>query len=157
MAQAPVRVDSPSARTARSALENVCSGARIDCIAQHYSPDFIDHINDLELYGHAGVKRSVEMYRRMLSDMRIVIQDQVVDGECVATRFVVTGVSYGRPVSFNGITISRLRDGLIVEDWSVTDTIGMLRQLGAWRAFAILLRSLGKRSAAAPRLAAQRR
>ncbi|MBA3357764.1 MAG: hypothetical protein H0U18_17845 [Pyrinomonadaceae bacterium] len=38
------------------------------------------------------------------------------------------------------MTISRFKDGLIVEDWSVTDTLGMLRQLGAWRSALIGLR-----------------
>jgi hypothetical protein len=64
--------------------------------------------------------------------MSITVEEQVVQGDRVASRFVVTGTSYGRPVRFNGITISRFDNGLIVEDWSVTDTIGMLRQLGAW-------------------------
>jgi len=41
-----------------------------------------------------------------------------------------------------GITISHLEDGLIVEDWSVTDTLGMLRQLGMWRLLIVMLRSL---------------
>ena len=30
-----------------------------------------------------------------------------------------------------------LENGLVVEDWSVTDTFGMLRQLGFWRALLI--------------------
>jgi hypothetical protein len=40
------------------------------------------------------------------------------------------------------ITISRFADGLIVEDWSVTDTLGMLRQLGMWRSVLVGLTSL---------------
>jgi hypothetical protein len=43
-------------------------------------------------------------------------------------------------VSFNGITISRFENGLIIEDWSVTDTLGMLRQLGLWRSLLLALR-----------------
>jgi len=53
---------------------------------------------------------------------------------------VVSGKSFARTVRFNGITISRFKDGLIVEDWSVTDTLGMLRQLGAWRSALVGLR-----------------
>ena len=56
--------------------------------------------------------------------------------------FVVSGVAYGRPVRFNGITISRMEDGLVVEDWSVTDTLGMLRQLGLWRLIRVMVGSL---------------
>jgi hypothetical protein len=54
----------------------------------------------------------------------------------------VTGNSFGRRVRFNGITISRFKDDLIVEDWSVTDTFGMLRQLGVWRSLMAGVRQL---------------
>lgn len=129
------------AQIAREALEQVCSGARVDCISQYYSPEFVDHVNDFELRGHGGVRQSVQLYRRILSKMSIVVVDQVVEGERVVSRFVVNGVARGRTVSFNGITISQLKDGRIVEDWSVTDTLAMLRQLGLWRTLAVLLRS----------------
>jgi ketosteroid isomerase-like protein len=130
------------AQIAREALEQVCSGARIDCIPTYYSPEFVDHVNDFELKGHAGARQSVRLYRKILSEMSIVVVDQVVDGERVVSRFVVNGIASGRVVSFNGITITRLKDGRIVEDWSVTDTLGMLRQLGPWRALRVLLRSV---------------
>jgi hypothetical protein len=45
-------------------------------------------------------------------------------------------------VRFSGITISRFENGMIVEDWSVTDTLGMLRQLGVWRSVLIAAGSL---------------
>jgi predicted ester cyclase len=132
------------AQIAREALEQVCSGARVDCISEYYSPEFVDHVNEFELRGHAGVRQSVQLYRRVLSRMSIVVLDQVVQGERVVSRFVVNGVAHGRAVAFNGITISQLKDGRIVEDWSVTDTLGMLRQLGLWRTLAVLVRSAFK-------------
>jgi len=46
---------------------------------------------------------------------------------------VVSGTSHGRHVEFGGMTISRFEAGLIVEDWSVVDTLALVRQLGAWR------------------------
>jgi hypothetical protein len=130
-----------AAQKARDALEQVCSGAQLDYLSAYYSPDFLDHVNDFELRGHAGVRQSVRLYRKILSEMSIVVLDQVVEGQRVVSRFVVKGVACGRPVTFNGITISQLKDGRIVEDWSVTDTLGMFRQLGLWRMLAVLLRS----------------
>jgi predicted ester cyclase len=47
-------------------------------------------------------------------------------------------------VRFNGITISHVEDGLIVEDWSVTDALGMLRRLGMWRLLFVMLRGHGR-------------
>ena len=73
----------------------------------------------------------------MLSDLKITVEEQVTEGNRVTSRFVVTGINYGRRVRFNGITISRFENGLIVEDWSVTDTLTMLRQLGWWRSILV--------------------
>jgi predicted ester cyclase len=135
-------VNGEQAQIAKDALEQVCSGAQLDCLAQYYSPRFVDHVNDSEYRGHAGVQTSVNQYRKILSNITITVLDQVIEGQRVVSRFVVSGVAYGRPVRFNGITISHVEDGLVVEDWSVTDTLGMLRQLGLWRLIRVMLGSL---------------
>jgi hypothetical protein len=80
--------------------------------------------------------------------MSIRVEEQVVAGDRVTSRFVVSGTSYGRRVRFNGITISRFENGLIVEDWSVTDTLGMLRQLGLARSLLVGVKSFGSLMAA---------
>lgn len=82
------------------------------------------------------------MYTSVLSEMEIAVQDQMVDGDRVTSRFLVTAKSRGRSVRFGGITISRFENGLIVEDWSVTDTLGLLRQLGPWRSILLAFRAM---------------
>lgn len=129
------------ARDARGALERVCSGAGLDPPSRYYSPAFTDHVNDMEFHGLAGTEQSVDLYKRALSDLKVEVEEQATEGDRVVSRFVVTGTSYGRRVRFNGITISRFAGGLIVEDWSVTDTLGMLRQLGVWRSVWLGVRS----------------
>ena len=37
----------------------------------------------------------------------------------------------GKGVTVSGITISRLENGMVVEEWTTWDTLGMLVQLGA--------------------------
>ena len=123
--------------SARRALERVCSGAGLDPASRYYSPSFVDHVNDLEFHGLAGAEQSVQLYRKLLSDISIHVEEQVATGDRVSSRFVVSGTSHGRRVRFNGITISRFENGLIVEDWSVTDTLGMLRQLGLARSLLV--------------------
>jgi hypothetical protein len=63
----------------------------------------------------------------------IRVDEQLVEGNRVTSRFVVTGTRGRRRVRFGGITISRFEAGLIVEDWSVIDTLALARQLGLWR------------------------
>ena len=122
---------------AKAALERVCSGACLNEAGQFYSAAFRDHLNDLEFCGLEGANQSVSMYKAIFSELAITVEDQTVDGDRVTSRFVVDGICRGRRVRFNGITISRFADGMIVEDWSVTDTLGMLRQLGPWRSLAV--------------------
>jgi predicted ester cyclase len=122
------------AARAKAALERVCSGAELDSASRYYSPTFVDHVNDLEFHGLAGARASVGMYQRVLVDLAIEVTEQIVVGDRVTSRFVVTGANRGRRVRFGGITISRFAGGLIVEDWSVVDTLALVRQLGAWRA-----------------------
>lgn len=121
------------AANAKDALERVCSGKGLDSPSRYYSPEFVDHVNHMKFLGLEGARQSVELYTKVLSDLDIVVEEQLIDGDRVTSRFVVSGKSFGKRVRFNGITISRFKEGLIVEDWSVTDTLGMLRQLGAWR------------------------
>ncbi|MGH7949846.1 MAG: ester cyclase [Candidatus Binataceae bacterium] len=128
------------AKNAKGALERVCSGVSLDLSSRYYSAKFVDHINDLQFYGLVGIRQSIELYTNVLSQLKIEVIEQLVDGNRVTSRFVVKGVNRGRQVSVNGITISRFENGLIVEDWSVTDTLSMLRQLGLWRSVLVGLR-----------------
>lgn len=121
------------ADVARAALEHVCSGSGRAQASDYYSPQFVDYVNDMTFHGLTGAEESVSLYKGVLSNIRIEVQEQVVEGNRVTSRFVVSGENRGRRVRFNGITISRVENGLIVEDWSVTDTLGMLKQLGLWR------------------------
>jgi predicted ester cyclase len=135
-------------QNARDALERVCSGKGLDKPGRYYASCFVDHVNDVEFHGLEGAERSVGLYRSVFREMSIHVEEQVTEGDLVTSRFLVSGTSYGRDVRFSGITMSRFRDGKIVEDWSVTDTLGMLRQLGVWRTALLGIRTWTKLRAA---------
>jgi predicted ester cyclase len=126
---------------ARKALEQVCARGDLDLAQVCYAANFVDHVNALDLYGHEGIRRSTDLYRTLFDDLQIRVVDQITEGDRVVSRWVMTGSNRGRPAKMSGITISRMEAGRIVEDWSVLDSLELLRQLG-------LLRSL----LAAPRL-----
>jgi hypothetical protein len=48
-------------------------------------------------------------------------------------------------VTLPGITISRFEDEQIAEDWSVSDNLSLLRQLGLRRGLRLALRYLTRR------------
>jgi predicted ester cyclase len=118
---------------ARMALEQVCARGDMNLAPQCYAEDFADHVGELDYHGLEGVRRSTAAYRTLLDDLRFEVVDQVAEDDRVASRWVMTGSNRGRPVRVWGITISRLRDGRIVEDWTAYDSAALLRALGLKR------------------------
>jgi hypothetical protein len=77
--------------------------------------------------------------QRAFPDARITILNLVAEGEMVVARWRIQGVDLGgyeghlptgRVIQLTGITIVRLQDRVIVEEWNEIDVVGMLRQLG---------------------------
>lgn len=130
------------------ALEQVCARGDMTLAPRCYAEDFVDHVGRLQYRGLDGVRRSTQLYRMLFDDLAFEVVDQVAEGDRVASRWVLTGSNRGRPVRLWGITISRLRDGRIVEDWSAFDGIELLRALGILRTLLVasrFLRPLGAR------------
>jgi ubiquinone/menaquinone biosynthesis C-methylase UbiE/predicted ester cyclase len=119
--------------TARRALEEVCSGRDLDGIPRDYHPDFIDQVNRFTYRGHDGARQSVALYLALFPDLRFEVNDQVSEGEKVASRWTLHGTHKGREVQLRGIVISRFEDGRIIEDWAASDTLELIRQLGLRR------------------------
>jgi predicted ester cyclase len=117
----------------RTALEQVCSRGDMSLAPRCYAEDFADHVGRLEYRGLEGVEHSTAFYRALFDDLAFDVVDQVAEGDRVASRFVLSGTNRGRRVSLWGITISRLENGRIAEDWSAFDSIELIRQLGLWR------------------------
>ena len=120
---------------ARHALERVCSGSDASAAVGVYSPDFRDHVNAGEYRGYDGIRQSLGLYQLVFSDgdLSIRVEDQVSEGERVASRWVAEGHNRGRAIRIWGIVISRIEDGEIVEDWAASDNLDLIRQLGPWR------------------------
>jgi len=102
------------------------------------APEYVAHPE--EVHGADGLKEMVEGYRNALSGLRVTIDQQFTDGDYVATRFTIRGrhdgdlmgtPPSGKHVAFTGITISRCEGGRIVEEWEITDAVGLLGQIGA--------------------------
>jgi predicted ester cyclase len=120
---------------ARHALERVCSNADPAAAVGVYSRDFLDHVNARDYRGHDGIRRSLALYQLLFADgdLQIRVLDQVSEGERVVSRWVAEGHNRRRPLRLWGITISHMAGGEIVEDWSASDNLDVLRQLGLRR------------------------
>ena len=86
-----------------------------------------------------GLKEAAEIFR-VATPGRHEIPLQVAEGDLVVSRIVGHGVHAGellgipatnREVETDGIAVHRIRDGKIVEYWSVVDVARVLQQVGA--------------------------
>jgi predicted ester cyclase len=131
---------------ARGAIEIVCSGD-LSRMEEFYSPDFVDHVNDTTLHGYEGGRESVSFYHAIFKELSMGVDDQVTDGDRVASRWFLTGIYHGRPVTLRGITISRFgQDGRILEDHGHSDTISLARQIGIARTLVLAVEVLTGRA-----------
>jgi predicted ester cyclase len=120
---------------ARRALEEVCSNTDPSVAVGVYHRDFLDHVNARDYHGHAGIRQSLALYQLLFADgdLRIRVVDQIADGDRVVSRWLAAGHNRGRPLRLWGITISHFAGEEIVEDWSASDNLDVLRQLGLRR------------------------
>jgi predicted ester cyclase len=132
---------------ARHALEQVCSGSDPSAAIGVYSQDFHDHVNAAEYRGHDGIRKSLGLYQLVFSDgdLSIHVEDQVTEGDTVASRWVAAGHNRGRPIRIWGIVISRIEHGEIVEDWAASDNLQLIRQLGPWRLLLLAVAALRRK------------
>src|SRR5215213_3188354 len=128
-----------NAETARRALEVACAGKEPGAIDEVYAETFVDHVNSMEYRGTDGARQSVALYLELFPDLEFVIDEQVTEGNRVASRWTLHGTHRGRRVELWGIVISRLEDGKIVEDWAASDSLSLVRQLGVWRSLLLLV------------------
>jgi SAM-dependent methyltransferase/predicted ester cyclase len=136
----PTATATDQAETARHAIEEVCSGKDLEGIPRDYHPDFVDHVNRLTYHGHDGARRSIALYLELFPDLSFQVEDQVSEGDKVASRWTLRGTYGGREVKLRGIVISRFADGRIIEDWAASDTTELVRQLGPRRTLGLAIK-----------------
>lgn len=113
-----------------------------DVIDEHLAADYVGHDPSMPepIRGPAGFREYVRTFQNAFRDARITVEEQLAEGDLVATRWNGRGIHEGelmgvqptgKETTVTGITISRLKDGKVAEEWSSWDTFGMLVQLGA--------------------------
>jgi len=110
-------------------------------VDEFFAEDFVSYNQPPGLEpGAAGVKQFFAMFRDAFPDAQVTIDELVAEEDRLAVATTLTGTHEGellgiaptgRRVSVTGIDLVRVRDGQIVEHRGLTDTVGLLRQLGA--------------------------
>ncbi len=89
--------------------------------------------------GREGFLAFTQMFLDAFPDLQLTVEDLLAEGDRVAARVRGRGTHQGelmgiaptgRSFEASGITIIRLEDGRIAEEWEQIDMLGILQQLG---------------------------
>jgi steroid delta-isomerase-like uncharacterized protein len=123
-------------------FEELFNAGNLEVADEIIAPDHINHdptLPDIPS-GPEGQRQIVNLYRGAFTNAHISIEEQLAEGERVATRWSGSGThqgelmgvaATGNQVRVTGITINRVWGGKIQESWSNYDALGMMRQIGA--------------------------
>jgi steroid delta-isomerase-like uncharacterized protein len=111
-----------------------------DILDEVYAADLVWHEPDQDIRGYDAARQFVSMYKTAFPDLNVTVEDTIAEGDKVVTRYTVRGTHEGeieefgpptgRKVEPEGITIHRIEDGKIGEEWERYDNLGILQQLG---------------------------
>jgi steroid delta-isomerase-like uncharacterized protein len=120
--------------------DEIWSRGNVDAIEELYAPDFVGHHPGApDWIGRDGVREMVGRVRRAFPDFTESVEDVVVDGDKVVTRFTASGTHLGplgdtpptgRSIRVAEMAICRVVGGQIAEKWGVVDRLSMFEQLG---------------------------
>ena len=115
----------------------------LEVIYEGAGPEHISH--GTAPNGHEGVehlKEWVRLQRASFPDLHVTVEDWIIEGDKVVSRFTARGTHTGEPYgpipatgrSFEvpGIVIDEFRDGKIVESWFSMDAYDLATQIGAF-------------------------
>jgi steroid delta-isomerase-like uncharacterized protein len=125
----------------RRVFEEGWNAGNLELFNETDAPEYVLHDPSVpeDVRGVEAVKQFASMYLRAFPDLRFTIEEQLAEGDKVVTRWTSSATHQGElmgiPATGNrtrvsGITISRISEGNLVEDWNNWDTLGLMRQLG---------------------------
>ena len=127
-------------------FQEVWNEGRMETIHDLLSPRAIargQRAADAEIRGPEEFEKFAREIRGAFPDIKVKVEDVFGTGDKVVLRWSATmthtgdGLGFpasGRTVRSRGITIATIVDGKIVEGWDNWDRLGMLEQIGAYRA-----------------------
>ena len=117
----------------------IWSKGNIELIDDVFADNFVGHFPAGTVHGREGVLDRVTAHRTAFPDWTEEIDDTIADGDRVVVRFTSRGTNLGEflgnpptrnRVEISEVSIFKLSDGKIVEQWVFPDMLSMQHQLG---------------------------
>jgi steroid delta-isomerase-like uncharacterized protein len=127
----------PNQKTASRVLLEKMGGGDFSKLDEIYGPGFAVHSGD-KTYDLEHDNASAKALRTAVPDMKVLVRRIAGDGNLVAVHWSASGTNSvaaaglpgkGKTGGIEGMTFFRFDKGLIVEEWSVTDLLSMMRDL----------------------------
>jgi steroid delta-isomerase-like uncharacterized protein len=127
--------------TVQRLFDEVWNQGKLELVDELCAAGFIDHDPLLGESDRDEMKGSIDAYRAAFPDLKFTIEEIFAAGDRVVCRWIGTGTfqnelmglepthEKGSPVE--GMGISRLEDGKLVENRSQWDTLRFLKDIGA--------------------------
>lgn len=113
-----------------AANEHLVEKGEASGLAACFSPDYIAHIGDTTRTGHSVVRRFTDQLLKSFSGLTVRVQVLMETEDRIAWQRTMSGVQTGSiqgfpasnaKVTWHDNVISRFENGLIAEEWVVTD------------------------------------
>lgn len=128
----------------RRLYEQVFGLGNVDVADQIMTPDCVNHgPGSPPLIGTDQIKRQAVLLRTAIPDLQVTLNDQLAEGDRVASRWTGQGTHRGqlmlptgalpptgKEISFDEIRIDRFAEGRIVESWFIPDRMTLWQQFG---------------------------
>lgn len=122
----------------RRNFEAIWSQGNLAVADEILTPDYIGHIATLPepVRGTEAFKQLIAMYHCSFPDTRFEIQDQIAEGNKVASRWIAYGTHRGefmgiapsgQAMHVTGMSFHRIENGRIQESWDDWDALSMLQ------------------------------
>jgi predicted ester cyclase len=124
----------------RRQFDEIWNGHNLDVIDELFAADYVGHLYPFPaIQGPKMVKKIAVMLRTGFPDSHYTVDDQIAEGDKVATRYTFYGTHTGdyqgfpptgKPAQMTGTLISQIADGKFIEEWLNIDFLGQRQQLG---------------------------
>jgi steroid delta-isomerase-like uncharacterized protein len=123
---------------AKRAFEELLSGGRFELAEQLYAKDFVNHGIRRDI-GLAEDQAALKGWHQAFPDVVIAPEKLIAEDDLVTIYWIARGTNTGtgnglpatgKKVEQSGITIWRIVNGKIKEEWSAFDQLSLMQQLG---------------------------
>ena len=131
-------VEEKNKAVARIVFEEILGRGKFDDYESVYAPGYISHSSHGDV-GRDQDRASAKNWRQAFPDLRVTVEQVIAEGDLVAIHFVAEGANTGsangmpatgKSVRIPAMTIFRIVDGKILEEWPMFNELDLLRQLG---------------------------